>query len=240
MFRNPRDVGLDINYYIDWLAKRKEARAKAKDRPVFITISREFGCEGFEIVEHLINRINESATTPWRHFTRRMIDEALTDSKLSAEKISSLSEQRISYKDWFIDALAPDALRSPSSKLFAGMSQMILKLVDSGNVVILGSGAQLITRSLKPDKFHGLHFRVVADFAWRAKRMAAAYGMTTKEAEKYVRAREGRRERFVADFTGSSASDLRLYDFVLNNAKINAAQSAELIFAYLGSTLPKL
>ncbi len=131
-----QDAVLDLKFYRDWVAKRKKALEKdKKQRTFFVTISREFGCEGYDLAGKLVQKINKCQESPWSLFTHNMIEEMIADKEHEAvELVRDISENRWSFKDWFIDALVPDYLQSQSSHIFEGMKNVILNLTDKGTL----------------------------------------------------------------------------------------------------------
>ncbi|MGK7345098.1 MAG: AAA family ATPase [Candidatus Nitrospinota bacterium M3_3B_026] len=226
---------LDLNFYRDWVARREAALEKEKPkRTYFVTISREYGCEGYEAADKLVKKINERSTEPWTLFTHRMMEQMVADSESeTVEMVREVSEKRWKFRDWFVDALVPRYLQSPSSHVFEGMRNVILNLADKGNCVILGSGGQVITHMLDPKKFMGIHIRVVASHSWRLRRVEELFKLNRVEAENLLRARQSARSRFVADFTGMDSSDPSLYHLVFNNARNNTDMMSDIILRYL-------
>lgn len=232
-----KEATLGLSYYRDWVAKREKVIEKDKKKAVnFITISREFGCEGFELAEKLVEKINAIKGAQWNLFTRKMIEEACATGPLEAQDIHAISEKRWTFKDWFVDALVPRYLQSGSSVVFLRMRNMILNLVDKGNCVILGGGSQILTQNLDPKKFHGLHIRIVASYNWRLNRIESLYSLQREEAENMLRARQDARDKFIADFTSLNAADVSLYHIIFNNARNTPEMMADVILEYMKVT----
>ncbi|MBI4666885.1 MAG: cytidylate kinase-like family protein [Nitrospinae bacterium] len=229
-----KEAILELSFYRDWVAKREKAIERDKKKATFfITISREFGCEGFELAEKLVEKINAKGGAQWTLFTRRMIEEACATETMEAKDVHEISEKRWSFKDWFVDALVPKYLQSHSSVVFQRMRNMILNLVDKGNCIILGAGSQILTQNLDPKKFHGIHIRIVASFNWRLQRTEELFKVSRGEAENLLRSRQDARDKFIADFTGLGAGDQSLYHVIFNNARNNPDTMADLIFEYM-------
>ncbi len=225
-----KEAVLDLNFYRDWAAKRKAALEKKKDqRTFFVTVSREFGCEGYDIARKLTDKISEQSQTPWSLFTHKIIEEMVaSEAQETVEMVRKVSEKRWTFKDWFVDALAPDYLQSESTHVFEGMRNVILNLADKGNCVILGSGSQIITHWLDPKKFMGVHIRVIASKSWRLNKVAHLFNASREEAEKILKQKQDARARFITDFTGLNSADLSLYHMALNNARVKPDAIASL------------
>jgi len=228
-----KDVILDISFYRDWVSKRQKALEKDKKKTTFfITISREFGCEGFELADKLVEKIG-SKGQQWSLFTRKMIEEACANESMEAKDVHEISEKRWTFKDWFVDALVPKYLQSHSSAVFQRMRNMILNLVDKGNCVILGAGSQIIAQNLDPKKFYGVHIKITASYAWRLNRIEHIYNLSRVEAENMLRARQDSRDQFIADFTGLNSADPSLYHIIFNNARNTPDIMADTILEYM-------
>jgi len=231
-----RDTVIDLNFYRDWLAKRKKDRDQERKKPTcFITISREFGCEGYELSQLLVKKLSEPSGSDWNLFTRREIEEFAASDEMDREMVHEISERRWSFKDWFVDALVPDYLLSHSSVVFVRMKNFILNLADRGNCVILGAGSQIVTHRLDPKKFMGIHVRIVASYPWRLKRIEKLYGLSREESEATLKKRQDSRDKFIEDFSGMNAADLSLYHIAFNNANSTAEVMADTIISYMKS-----
>ncbi|VAX24101.1 hypothetical protein MNBD_NITROSPINAE03-900 [hydrothermal vent metagenome] len=221
---------LDLSFYRDWIARREKALEKNRIKPTFfVTISREFGCEGYDLATTLVEKINKKAGSPWPLFTRSMIDEMIAKGDVLPDMVKNVSEKRWSFKDWFIDALVPDYLQSSSFQVYEGTRNLIFNFIEKGNCVILGSGSQTISSGLDPGKFNGVHIRLVAPYNWRLARIGRMYKCSRGEAEKTIKERQGLRDKFISDFTGMDATDLSLYNIIFNNAKNTPDHMADLI-----------
>ncbi|VAX15387.1 hypothetical protein MNBD_NITROSPINAE03-1299 [hydrothermal vent metagenome] len=221
---------LDLSFYRDWIARREKALEKDRVKPTFfVTISREFGCEGYDLATTLVEKINKKANSPWPLFTRSMIDEMIAKGDVLPDMVKNVSEKRWSFKDWFIDALVPDYLQSSSSRVYEGTRNLIFNFIAKGNCVILGSGSQTISSGLDPGKFIGVHIRLAAPYNWRLARIEQISKCSRDEAEKTIKDRQGLRDKFISDFTGMDAADLSLYNIVFNNAKNTPGHMADMI-----------
>ncbi len=225
---------IDLNFFRDWEARRNEARAAGKEhRTQFITLSREFGCQGQEVAVDLMSRLMERSSTPWTLVTRDMLDQMAASEECPVALVEKVAEDRWNFHDWFADALVPGYLRSSSSKVYTRLKTLILNLADTGDVVFLEGGAQVVTSRLDPKKFHGLHFRLVAPHSWRVHKVAANNKIDLAEAEIVVQDNSHLRDQFIRDFTGISPDDPHLYHTIYNNARLAPESIVDGIIATL-------
>lgn len=229
-----KESALDLSYYRDWVAKREGAREKDKTkRTFFVTISREYGCEGYEVATKLIDRLNKRSDKGWSLFTHKNLEEMAASDEMDADMVHAVTEMRWSFKDWFVDALVPKYLKSPSSKVFEKIKNLTLNLADKGNCVFLGGGAQVVTHRLDPKKFLGIHIRIGAAHAWRVNHIESISNFPREEAEKTLEIHQDARNEFIEDFTGLDASDPALYHVIFNNAKNGPDVMVDMIEKYL-------
>ncbi len=229
-----RERSLDLSFYRDWVSKREKERDANTHRAThFVTLSREFGCLGYDVATGIVARIEKETGQKWNLFTRAMIEEMAASEEFDKENVREIAETRWSFKDWFVDALVPSYLKSQQTKVFERMRNITLNLADKGNCVILGGGAQIITHKLDPKKFDGLHLRVTASYEWRVHRMAEFAKCDRSEAEHLVRAKQAGRDQFIHDFTGLSSSDPSLYHLIFNNGKNDLDTMIDIAYHYL-------
>ncbi|MFW2332100.1 MAG: AAA family ATPase [Nitrospinota bacterium] len=230
---NLKSLSLDISYYRDWVAKRENIRKAESKRPFFVTISREYGCEGRQIAESFIAKRKADYGEEWTIFTRKILDEMISDDELTMKIVSKVTKEPLSYKDWFIDSLVPDYLKSPSSKIFEKMQHLIISLAEKGNVLFLGAGSQIITHNLSPRQFNALHIRVIAGLRWRIKRIAKVENISLDAAEKIILERQGLRERFLGNFTVFDPTSPTLYNMIFNNSRADADLIVNTLYNYV-------
>jgi hypothetical protein len=231
-----RETVLDLSYYRDWVAKREADRQKdAQKRTYFISLSREYGCQGYDVATALLDKLNAREDTGgWSLFTHQNLEEMAGSPELGAEMIHDVMEHRWSFQDWFVDSLVPKYMQSYSSKTFERMRNLTLNLADKGNVIFLGGGAQVITHRLDPKKFCGLHFRIIASDPWRIHQVEEIFDLPRDKAEGQIDELQDARNKFIKDFTGFDVNDPALYHVWFNNAKNNPEEMSEMIIRYLG------
>jgi len=230
MYKTPE---FDQDLYHAWLKERAAAMATMKQSH-FVTLSREFGCDGYPTAMKLCDLINrKKKLSPWLVFSHAMMEQLVSGEKLTPELIDEVSEKRYRFVNWFIDGLVPDYLKSTESQVFEKMRTIILNLAEKGSCIIVGGGSQIITNTLDPEKFLGVHVRLIGTEAFRIKQAARKFSVSRADAPEYIRNKQDARDRFIEDFTGRSAKDRYLYNIILNNDKSTPDVMAQTIFSYL-------
>lgn len=228
-----KEVEFNLESHQNWMKERSAAMATMKQSH-FVTISREYGCDGYPTAVKLCELINKKRkNSPWAVITHPVMEKLVSDEELGAELIDRVSEARYSFVNWFIDGFVPDHLKSTPSKVFQRIQTLILNLAEKGNCIILGIGAQIITNELDPLKFNGIHARIIGSHPVRLSKVMEKFGLHRNEAEKQLHDKQKARDKFIADFTGKSLADKSLYHMVFNNDRNTPEMMAKTILAYL-------
>ncbi len=228
-----REVKFDLEAHQNWLKERAKAMAGMKQSH-FVTISREYGCDGYPVAVMLCEMINKKRNdSPWIVISHPIMEKLISDENIGAELIDDISEKRYRFVDWFIDGLVPDYLKSAQSHVFERMRMLILNLAEKGNCIILGGGSQIITSELDPLKFNGIHARIIGSQNVRLKKVMEKFGLHRKDGEKHILDHEDSRNQFVEDFTGKSSTNDFLYHMIFNNDRNTPEMISKTIFAYL-------
>ena len=227
-----------------------------------LTISRLYGSEGDEIADHVCR------TLGYRHFSKQHIAHAAVEAGLSEQEIASYSNfSDVNYKyKRFLDrliqrALPPAKERHPKEdavsvlraeeKLFNEASavtlvqQAIKRAYDTGNIVIIGRGGQIILK----DCPGVVHIRIEAPLVVRVRRIEARlkaergdYEPDSKikhDAGVLIAERDAASADYVRLFYGIDWAAPSLYHAVLNTGKMSIHQTAQIIVAMVQCLFPE-
>ena len=211
-----------------WEVLRQAYPVRYESLP-FITLSREFGCEGRLLADRLVEILNERCrpTVPWVSYDHEVIDRVARELRLSRAIVESLDGQRRDEMSELFNAILN--VKVDEALIFRKMAEVIRSLAAHGNTVLVGRGSYLITQDLKT----GLHVRLMAPRAWRVARLAADRAIAVRDAERLVLEGERERARFHATFFVQSPDHPFHHDLVIDNSRFNLAQIAEIVFAAL-------
>ena len=191
-----------------------------------ITISRQ-ACAGAHTIaarlaECLQNQEFDSSH-PWTVFDRNLVEKVLEDHNLPARLARFMAEDRVSELADIMDELF--GLHPSSWTLVRQTSETILHLAELGHVILIGRGANIVTRRL-PDV---LHVRLVGALPARSKRLAETTGISPREAVRQIEQEDLARERYVQQFFGKQIEDPLLYHLVLNTDQLSSEEIVRLI-----------
>ena len=191
-----------------------------------ITISRQSGSGAHGIAEKLANRLQQHARPggrPWTAFDKELVARILEDHHLPSRMAEFIPEDRRTELQDAVEELF--GLRPPSWTLIQHASETILRLVELGNVILIGRGSTIVARH-NPGV---LHVRLVAAEAIRAERLAERRGISCKAALDALRKEDRGRARYLKKYFGSDIEDPGLYHAVINTGRLAPDRVVDLL-----------
>jgi len=200
-----------------------------------VTISRQAGCGAFLVAGRLAEILqarDARAAAPWTVFDRNLIEQVLKDHNLPVRFAKFLPEDRVSEIQDAMDELF--GLHPSTWTVVEQTAETILRLMQLGNVILIGRGAHLITARL-PGAFH---VRLVAPLAERIEHAHRFYNMTPTEARDFVDREDKGRRRYLKKYFAADGEDPLHYHLVINTGLVSYEAAAALI-AEAALTPPK-
>jgi len=133
----------------------------------YVTISRQYGCDGYELGELLKKKLNErNADKPWRFYRKDMLKQLAEDTGLAEEVIE---KERLTKPSLLRDFLR-GARRSQipdGYEIRNKITIMVRTVAFEGHAIIIGQGGTAATADLD----NGLSVRIEAPKEWRTIRV---------------------------------------------------------------------
>ncbi len=227
-------VDLRIGSLEEYNRRQKEKAAlqhrKPKPRPC-LTISREFGCEGYPVAELLRELMMQRTGDEWV-----LIDKAILEAVAQRHNISEDILKHLGEKNHILDeVLATFSPRWKSDQeYFQLLCRHVISLAEQGNVIIIELGGGIITRHIQ----HSHHFRLYGSLEFKIRTIAHRLNIEQEEAEKVIRKQQKLRDHFHRDFLNQDAHDPALYDMLFNNARIPPERIAHTIADFVTTDTP--
>lgn len=227
---NPDLIQKADSYIISQLKKHPETQQNRtifrQIRP-FVTISRETGAGGTSVGEELVEYLNSNdyskGDVKWTLFDKNLIEKVIEDHKLPEVFKHYLSEQTISgIQDTFERLMG---LHQGISMLASKTCNTIISLASIGNVVIIGRGANILTKNLPG----GFHIRLIAEHEWKINQAETILHKSRKEAIKFIEEEDIRRKEYVKKIFNKNVEDPLLYDMVIKTSSITFSEAARII-----------
>ncbi len=224
-------MGLDarVAAHVHAWSKIREAQSHPQECYPFITISRQFGCEGAELGRVLVELLNERCrpSIPWVAYDRELLDAVARELHLSRAVLESLDGQRRNEMSELFDAILNRKL--DEAVIYRKLAEIVRSIALHGHAVLVGRGTALTTQDLR----NGLHIRLVAPLEWRAHKLAETRSLPYAEARKLAVQGEEQRQRFISTFFIHNPAYEFLPELTLDNSRFNLLQLAEIVFAAL-------
>jgi len=197
-----------------------------KPRPT-VTLSRQFGCEGFPLALALQALFEPATGEPWCILDKELVDRIAQDEHISPHLLGHLEDPARYLEDF---GFHPRGAVT-ADQAFAKIAVRILHFAREGNVIIVGRGGAILCNQLE----NCFHFRLEASLDWRLGSLVRRMAVTTREALEKEKAQTRGREHFIREHLGADVADRSFYDAVFNNERHGVQEIAAAILGYVRS-----
>lgn len=211
-------------------------------KPRVICISRTLGAGG----QHVARTVSQKLA--YRYVDEEIIKEVAEREHVDVAVVED-AERRKSFLDRLLDSLAvspapelmafsPGFPLTPAEVEASGdartteyyrrlIREVVLETAESGDVVIFAHAAAMALGP-RPDVLRVL---VTASPATRAERVAAAHGLSARDAEKAITDSDRDRRAYLEDFYGIAEELPTHYDLVVSTDVLTPRQGADVVLA---------
>lgn len=213
MRKTNRMIEANVTSWFKQLDETNNLKKRPREHKPFITISRESGAYGITMAEMLVEYLSKRERrhdAVWAVFDKELIKKVINENKLPEE-----------YGQYFHEAAMPViqnlmgeilGAHPPHETLVRNMSEVIYNIASLGYVIIVGRGANIITRSIAK----GVHVRLVGSLEKRIIHMKEHLGVSEKEAKDYINKEDRDRRDYVKKYYKKDIDDIYLYDMIIN------------------------
>ena len=185
-----------------------------------ITISREFGAGGSTIGKKVAEALG------YEFYDKSIILQAASEKNIGILKVLK-NDEEAPFLTGFTQSLFDFYSKPVNEQIFEAQKQVIRKLGEHGNCVIVGRNANQILQEFDDS----LHIFVHANLWWRVEYLKNNRMQDVPE-EKILKAIEKvdrKRCKYCTYYTNTDFGDSRFYDLSLNSAKLGIDQCVKLI-----------
>jgi cytidylate kinase len=191
-----------------------------------ITISRMTGAGGHTVASSLATHLQ--ARIPghesWTVFDRNLVIKVLEDHHMQ-EYVSHFMEE--SHKSMLRESVEEWMGLHPSSwTVVQWINATILRLAQSGNVILVGRGGMAAITTKVATVFHAY---LIGSLEKRIERVKEVYGLDQKKAISYIREKDEGRRRYVKDNFGVDVDNPQHYHVTINTDLMGYDEAATLI-----------
>ena len=219
MFESSEIAQLVERQWKKWLLLSQQRSEGAHPSLLFptVTISRERGSGGGIIGKQVADRLHFVA------FDSEIVDHVARSASVDRMVVMHMDERsQRSIKEWTDRVIHRQAF-TPQTYM-THLTKTILTAGEKGRSVIIGRGAHLL---LPEDRC--FRVRVIAPLVVRIERLAISTGVARAEAEVILAESDKQRTQFTKENFNQVDGNPRLYDFVINTAKIELSTASDLI-----------
>ena len=192
-------------------AKKKPRRREVLEPT--ITISRQTGSGAVTLAGGLAEYLNKETRVkerPWEVFDKTLIRQVLGDHDLPERLERYMPEDSPKHvKDALGDMLG---LHPPNWELVRYTGETIYRLAKKGKCILVGRGANIITRDL-PNAFH---LRLIGSLEQRLIHCQDYYGIDKAEAGELIKKQDRARRRYLLAYYDIEIDDPTNYHLVIN------------------------
>jgi len=159
----------------------------------------------------------------WTIFDQNLVEKALEDHHMQ-KYVTAFMEER--HESMILDSVEEWMGLHPSSwTIVQWINATILRLAQTGNVILVGRGSTVIASKVKT----AFHVRLVGSLEKRIRRVEQIYGLDRKAAAGYIKKKdEGRRKYLKENFDADIDSPF-LYHLTINMDLVGHDEAARLI-----------
>ena len=211
--------------------KKKAAFDKEREkRRSCITLSRQFGCQGYPAAERLCELMVQKTGEPWVIIDRAVLEEVAKCQNISKDILEGIGDRN----HLLDDLLATFSPRwTHSQDCFRMLCKHVVSLAEQGNVIIMELGGAIITRHFE----HAWHFRMYGSMGFKVRTIAQRLQIELDAAEKMILKQQKLRDTFTRDFMHQDDHDPALYNLLFNNDRNSPEKIARTIADYVVEAL---
>jgi len=215
--------------FTELIRKAEKEVADKESKASTVTISREFGCEGYPVAEKLKDILEQKTGREWLLMDKALIEEVAKTHHLLENVLSRLGEK---------SRVVEDVISTFSSHwqtehdYYRLLCREIFALGVGGNVIIVGRGSAIVTQGLH----NCFHFRLFASMGFKMDYISRRTGLSPSETELFIAKKQRERNAFLRDFLDRDAGDLKYYHLVFNNDKNPSERIASVAADYVLSS----
>jgi cytidylate kinase len=199
---------------------------KAKQIYPALTLSREAGAGALTVAKLVASEMEprrKNGDCPWAIFDRNLVEKVLEDHDLPKRIKQFMPEDAMPEIRSALEEFL--GLHPGRWTLFEHTADTIIRLASAGNCILIGRGANIITRHLK----NVFHVRLIAPFEQRVKHCGEFYNLPPGEAALFVEHADAARRRYIHQHFQAKIDDPLQYHLTINTGCVSFEDAARMI-----------
>jgi cytidylate kinase len=214
-----------FKFQVSKLDSGKPHRVHTESRHTSITISREFGCEGYPLA-HKLAELLSTRGAEWSIYNRDVFDQISDSAEFTEKLLEEIKTERRNQLQQYLDQLFA---HTPTELVrYKKLAQNIRAVTTKGHAIVVGAGGAIIGQ----DDKHQFHVRLIASMDFKIARLRPLVpDLSTTELIETIEHTNNKRVEFIREFTARDIKEEKYYDIVINNDRFTVEEMAELIIA---------
>lgn len=199
----------------------EEAIASDINRPLIITIGREYGSDGHDIGQVIAQKLN----IPF--YDKELVDMTAKDSGFSIEYVEETEEKKTSelYRLIELEYVPSHEQFSNMDALFMSQTRTIRKLAEQGSCIIVGRCADHVLARYS----RCLNVFIYAPMDKRISRICERLNVDNARAEEIINKTDKQRASYYNHYTAKKWGYINSYDVCVNSSLLGVVGTADLI-----------
>jgi cytidylate kinase len=190
----------------------------------YVTISRQWGCDGYELGRILIEKLNErDEEQRWKLYYKEMLRQLAEDTGLTEEMLEKERKSKPSLLKDFLRGLKKNDIPD-GYEVRNKITMMVRTIAFEGHAVIVGQGGTAATADLA----RGLSVRIEAPRDWRITRICRRDSLDKQTAIAKIAEYEKKREHLRLIYERQNPRE-PAFNLVFDNAMFSNEVIAEMI-----------
>ncbi|MBM4103641.1 MAG: cytidylate kinase-like family protein [Planctomycetes bacterium] len=190
----------------------------------YLTVSRQYGCDGLELAGPLVEKLNQrDEQRRWKLYHKELLKQLAEDTGLTEEIIEKERLSKPSLLKDFLRGLlksnVPDGYEIRKS-----ITMMVRTVAFEGYAVIIGQGGNAATTDLD----NGLNVRIEAPKEWRVARISVREQLSKEAAAARMEEIDAQRH-YLQEIYEKQNPRQPAFHLLLDNSMFSKEQIAELI-----------
>ena len=195
-----------------------------KDPGPYITISRQWGCDGIGLGEMIVSKLNErDEEHRWQLYQKQLLMQLAEDTGLTEEILEKERKSKPSLLKDFLRGLSKNGVPD-GYEIRNKITMMVRTVAFEGHAVIVGQGGTAATADLS----NGLSVRVEAPRDWRIARICRRENLSKDAAAAKITEIEKERAHLRTIYERQNSRE-PVFNMVFDNAMFTNEQVAGLV-----------
>jgi len=197
-----------------------------KEPGPYLTISRQWGCDGVDLCKTLVSKLNQrDPDQRWKLYQKELLKQLAEDTGLTEEILEKERVSKPSLLKDFLRGLKKSGIPD-GYEIRNKITMMVRTIAFEGHAVILGQGGTAATGDLA----NGLSVRVEAPRDWRIARICRREKLDKQAAVAKIDEVEKERDRLRQIYERQNSRE-PAFNLAFDNASFKNEQIADLVIA---------